>query len=61
MVKGGVYTLGRVINSRDIPLLSRSTVPVLAVYSQSKYGILSEKVFGGQIELMKTEVGYKPF
>jgi hypothetical protein len=50
-----------VSNGREIPWGPRTIYPVIAVNNNSKYGLLSRVLFGSQIDIYKTEVGFKPY
>ena len=60
-INGGIQVLGSVIFNRYLGINNRNTYPVLVVDNNSKYGILSSTIFGNPVDLIKTEVGFKPF
>jgi hypothetical protein len=58
--KGSAY--GSIQNERIMEQISiRNAYPILAIKSSAKYGILSRALFGSQIDIFKTEVGFKPY
>jgi hypothetical protein len=50
-----------VYNQREILFSNMGIYPVLVVDNNSKYGMLSRALFGSQIDIYKTEVGFKPY
>lgn len=46
---------------RYLDLSRKNEYPVLAVLNHPKYGIFSKEVFGNFFNIVKTEVGFKPF
>lgn len=67
LVEGGLVAFGRqtsdpaIINNREILWGPRNLYPVIAINNVAKYGILSRTLFGSQIDIFKTEVGFKPY
>lgn len=62
-INGGIHSLesdGVVIN-RTLKLEDRFKYPALVIDMNSKYGVLSRTLFGGPMNMQKTEVGVKPF
>jgi hypothetical protein len=67
-VEGGLVAFtpgngyGSIENERVMQSLAvRNTYPILAIKTSSKYGILSKTLFGSQVNIFKTEVGFKPY
>jgi hypothetical protein len=50
-----------VYNQREILFSNMGIYPVLVVDNNAKYGMLSKTIFGSQIDVFKTEVGFKPY
>ena len=54
-----------ILRSRDwtkkILFSNMGRYPVLVVQGNSKYGILSRKLFGSQIDIYRSLVGFKPY
>jgi hypothetical protein len=66
LVEGALIGFGEteetsINNVREIPWGPRTIFPVIAVNNNSKYGLLSKDLFGSQIDIYKTEVGFKPY
>lgn len=66
IVEGGLVgfdqTTGKSIYiNREILWGPRNLYPVLAVNNNSKYGLLSRILFGSQVDIFKTEIGFKPY
>lgn len=63
LVKGGLIGYGNdtILMQRYWDLLHKSEFPALAVVGHSKYGIFSKEVIGNIFNIVKTEVGYKPY
>ncbi|MGI6423509.1 MAG: hypothetical protein ACOX0X_02765 [Candidatus Dojkabacteria bacterium] len=62
-INGGIHSLGRngITMSRYLGLIYRSTHPAFFVDHHSKYGMLSTILIGNPIDMVKVEVGFKPF
>lgn len=62
-VSGGIQSLGRDSFNIDryLGLAYRDTHPLLVVNHHSKYGLLSSILIGNPIDMVKVEVGFKPF
>lgn len=66
-VQGGIVAFGNqtdnpaILNSREILWDKRTIYPVIAVNNVAKYGILSRTLFGSQINIYKSEIGFKPY
>lgn len=60
-VGGALQTHGGLHVNRALKLSDRNTYPVLMVKYHSKYSVLSNLVFGSQIDILKTEIGFKPY
>lgn len=60
-IGGGFYANGGLNMNRSLKLVDRNIYPALVTSYHSKYAILSNLVFGSQIDMVKTEVGYKPY
>jgi hypothetical protein len=50
-----------VYNQREINYSYMGMYPVLVVDNNAKYGLFGKQVFGSQIDIFKTEVGFKPY
>jgi len=67
IVEGGLVAFSKlddlpgILNSRSILVGPRTTYPVIAVDNNAKYGLLSKILFGSQIDIFKTEIGFKPY
>lgn len=65
LIKGGLYALGGGDNSlvlnRRLSLLEKNVYPALAVYASPNYRYISTVVFGSKLDILKTEVGFKPY
>jgi hypothetical protein len=48
-------------NQREIHYSSMGLYPVIVVDNNSKYGLFGREVFGSQIYVFKSEVGFKPY
>ncbi|PKN02971.1 hypothetical protein CVU76_03015 [Candidatus Dojkabacteria bacterium HGW-Dojkabacteria-1] len=60
-VSGGIQSLGGIFVDRYLGLNYRNTHPLLVVNHHSKYGIFSSTLIGNPIDMVKVEVGFKPF
>lgn len=62
-INGGIQSLGDsgILMDRYLGLNYRTTHPAFVVDHNSKYGVLSTKLIGNPIDLVKVEVGFKPF
>ena len=60
-VGGGLHSLGGLNMNRSLKLVDRNTYPALVVKYHSKYSVLSNLVFGSQVDILKRELGFKPF
>jgi hypothetical protein len=60
-IGGGFYSNSGLIMNRSLKLVDRNIYPSLVTSYHSKYAILSNLVFGSQIDMVKTEIGYKPY
>lgn len=60
-VSGGIQSLGGIFVDRYLGLNFRNTHPLLVVNHHSKYGIFSSTLIGNPIDMVKVEVGFKPF
>lgn len=60
-VSGGIQSLGSFNIDRYLGLAYRDTHPLLVVNHHSKYGFLSSILVGNPIDMVKVEVGFKPF
>jgi hypothetical protein len=60
-VEGGLIGFTTVDNTREIQYGNMGTYPVVVVKGNSKYGLLGRELFGSQIEIYKSEVGFKPY
>jgi len=60
-VEGGLHSLGGLQMNRSLKLVDRNVYPALVVKYHSKYSVLSNIVFGSQIDILKTELGFKPY
>jgi len=60
-ISGGIQSLGGFIIDRYLGLNYRNTHPLLVVNHHSKYGIFSSTLMGNPIDMVKVEVGFKPF
>ncbi|KKP43174.1 MAG: hypothetical protein UR32_C0003G0020 [candidate division WS6 bacterium GW2011_GWE2_33_157] len=58
-INGGIHSLKGVSLKRSLQLKDRLTYPALVVDHHSKYGVLSRILFGGQVNIQKTEVGFR--
>ena len=59
---GGALHTGSGLNiNRTLKLVDRNIYPVLMVKYHSKYSVLSNLVFGSQVDILKTEIGFKPY
>lgn len=62
LLRGGIYVPNNeLIMGRKLTLENRNSFPALAVAHHSKYGIFAKDMFGNKIDLVKTEVGFKPY
>jgi hypothetical protein len=61
LIKGGLHSLGGLTWQRTLRLADRFVVPAVVIKHHSKYGVLSSLLFGQQVDVLKTEVGYKPY
>jgi hypothetical protein len=50
-----------IINERDIHHNHQLLKPVIFVKGRSKYAILGKAMFGSQVDIFKTELGFKPY
>jgi hypothetical protein len=57
----GLESRSSVYNQREIQFSNMGVYPALVVDNNAKYGLLSKTVFGSQIDIYKTEVGFKPY
>ncbi|MFA7143295.1 MAG: hypothetical protein WC175_04870 [Candidatus Dojkabacteria bacterium] len=67
-VEGGLVSfasqtgrLASVDNKREIKYSNMGLYPVLIVDNNGKYGLFGKKVFGSQIDVYRTEIGFKPY
>lgn len=60
-IGGGLYSRGGLNMNRSLKLIDRNIYPALLLNYHSKYAVLSNLVFGSQIDMVKTEIGYKPY
>ena len=60
-VEGGLQTLGGLNMNRSLKLVDRNVYPALVVINHPKYSVLSNIVFGSQVDILKTELGFKPY
>jgi hypothetical protein len=60
-IGGALQTLGGLNVNRSLKLVDRNIYPVLMVKYHSKYSVLSNLVFGSQVDILKTEIGFKPY
>lgn len=60
-VGGALHTRGGLHIERALKLVDRNIYPVLMIKYHSKYSILGNLVFGSQIDILKTELGFKPY
>jgi hypothetical protein len=67
-IEGGLIGLanaalsdGSIENNRDVPFPFNNTNPVIAVKNKFVYGALSKSLFGSQVDIFKTELGFKPY
>lgn len=61
-IEGGLLAIhGDIENGRNLTFQYVNINPVIAVKSKSKYGLLGKTFFGSQIDIFKTEVGFKPY
>lgn len=62
-INGGIQSLGDsgILMDRYLGLNYRTTHPAFVVDHNSKYGVLSTTLIGNPIDLVKVEVGFKPF
>jgi hypothetical protein len=60
-VEGGLIGFTTVDNTREIQYGNMGTYPVVVVKGNSKYGLLSRELFGSQIEIYQSEIGFKPY
>ena len=60
-ISGGIKSLGGIDIDRYLGLNYRDTHPLFVVNHHSKYGILSGVLIGNPIDMVKVEVGFKPF
>jgi len=60
-VEGGLHSLGGLQMNRSLKLVDRNIYPALVVKYHSKYSVLSNLVFGSQVDILKTELGFKPY
>jgi hypothetical protein len=67
LIEGGlaafttVSSESSVYNLRSLGLDYRNTLPVIAVVGNPKYGLLSKKLFGSQVDILRLDVGFKPY
>ncbi len=60
-IGGGIYSNSGLNMGRSLKLVDRNIYPALLVNYHSKYAVLSNLVFGNQIDITQTEIGYKPY
>lgn len=62
-INGGIQSLGDngILMDRYLGLNYRTTHPTFVVDHNSKYGVFSTTLIGNPIDLVKVEVGFKPF
>lgn len=61
-ISGGIQSLGGINTiGRYLGLSYRDTHPVLFINHHSKYGIFSSELIGSPVDMVKTEVGFKPY
>ncbi len=60
-VGGGLHSLTGINMDRSLKLADRNIYPALLVKYHPKYSVLSNLVFGSQIDILKTELGFKPY
>ena len=60
-IQGGLQSLGGLNMNRSLKLVDRNIYPALVIKYHSKYSVLSNIVFGSQVDILKTEMGYKPY
>jgi len=62
-VEGGMisYSSLGIENNRDIGFSLRNAYPVIAVEGKFKYSALGKSIFGSQVDIFKTELGFKPY
>ncbi|MGI6423510.1 MAG: hypothetical protein ACOX0X_02770 [Candidatus Dojkabacteria bacterium] len=60
-VEGGLHSFSGLNMARSLKLVDRNIYPSLVVKNHPKYSVLSNLVFGSQIDILKTETGFKPY
>lgn len=61
-ISGGIQSLGGINTiGRYLGLSYRDTHPVLVINHHSKYGIFSSELIGSPVDMVKIEVGFKPY
>jgi hypothetical protein len=61
-ISGGIQSLGGINTiGRYLGLSYRDTHPVLVINHHSKYGIFSSTLIGNPVDMVKIEVGFKPY
>lgn len=60
-INGGIQLNSGVNIDRYLNLGYRNTHPILVVNHHSKYGIFSTALIGSPVDMVKTEVGFKPY
>lgn len=60
-IAGGLHSLRGINMNRSLKLADRNIFPAMFVRYQPKYSVLSNLVFGSQVDILKTEVGFKPY
>ncbi|NLZ24635.1 hypothetical protein GX888_02750, partial [Candidatus Dojkabacteria bacterium] len=58
-IGGGIHSRNEVNMKRYLKLGDRLIYPAFVVNHHSKYGILARELFGSQVNIQKTEVGFK--
>jgi hypothetical protein len=70
IVEGGLVAIangdelggaGSIENYRNIHFSNLQLKPVIFVKARSKYAILGKALFGSQVDIFKTELGFKPY
>ena len=60
-INGGIQLNNGVSLNRYLGLGYRNTHPVLVIDHHSKYGVFSTTLIGNPVDMVKTEVGFKPY
>lgn len=60
-INGGIHSRDGMTMNRYLGINYRNTYPALIVDHHSKYGLFSSLLLGSPVDMVKTEVGFKPY